>query len=65
MAQYDRVVMKNPDLARLLYNRLKLVIPEQVDGNTVTGLNDHFRFSKYHPGQSFARCDQPRLEWGS
>jgi predicted 2-oxoglutarate/Fe(II)-dependent dioxygenase YbiX len=22
-------------------------------GNQVTGLNDHFRFSKYHPGQQF------------
>ena len=54
VAQYDRVIMNNPDLAQVLYNRLKLIIPDQVDGNTVTGLNAYFRFSKYYPGQSFA-----------
>ena len=53
MAQYGRVVMILPDLARVLYNRLKHIIPSTVDGNPTTGLNDHFRFSKYHPGQRF------------
>lgn len=52
-AQYDRVVMIRPDLARVLFQRLSSFIPNEVDGNPVTGLNDHFRFSKYQPGQEF------------
>ena len=52
-AQYERVVMVRPDLARVLFDRLRRFIPDDVDGNRVTGLNDHFRFSKYHPGMEF------------
>lgn len=52
-AQYERVMMVRPDLARVLYARLRHAIPDEIDGNPVTGLNDHFRFSKYHPGMEF------------
>jgi hypothetical protein len=30
-AQYDRVMMVRPDLASLLFQRLKLIIPDEVD----------------------------------
>jgi prolyl 4-hydroxylase len=52
-AQYERVMMVRPDLARVLFQGLRHLIPDEVDGNRVTGLNDHFRFSKYHPGMEF------------
>jgi len=56
-ACYGRVVgrMKFEDqhLHEWLWNRLRDAIPSHVDGNPVVGLNDHFRFSKYHAGQFF------------
>ena len=40
-------------LNELLWNRLHHIIPTHVHGKPVCGLNDHFRFSKYHKGQFF------------
>jgi len=53
VAQYGRVTIIRPDLARALHQRLQSYMPRHIDGNPITGLNDHFRFSKYHPGQQF------------
>lgn len=56
-ACYGRVVgriqMDGRPLQEWLWDRLKDIIPAEVDGKRVTGLNDHFRFSKYHKGQFF------------
>ena len=41
------------ELAADLFNRVKQYIPAMINGFKVVGLNDHFRFSKYHPGGKF------------
>lgn len=54
IATYSRVEFDNP-LAKLLCNRLinNGFMPKYWQGSTVVGLNEHFRFSKYNPGQEF------------
>lgn len=53
IALYDRVIMTDKKLADHLYNKYKNIIPEYIDGERVVGINDHFRFSKYHIGGKF------------
>ena len=50
----DRVVARDPGLARLLWDRLTGVLPE-VDGEPANGLWDEFRYYRYEPGQRFKR----------
>lgn len=54
-AEYERVEMDNPLLAKLLWNRLQSAVelPTVVRACRVVGLNERFRFSKYHPGMEF------------
>lgn len=56
-AEYERVEMDDPGLAQELWRRLKnipdLQIPSSLHGGQTVGLNEHFRFSKYHPGMEF------------
>ena len=52
MASYDRNMMINADFAKTLYDTIRPLLPEQP---ATTGCNDHFRFSKYWPGQEFKR----------
>ncbi len=56
-AVYNRVVGKvsieGVPLHQFLKNALAGIIPDSIDGKRVTGLNDHFRFSKYYKGQFF------------
>ena len=56
-AVYSRVVgrvsIRGMPLHDFLWARLQPFIPTDVDGKRVVGLNDHFRFSKYHAGQFF------------
>lgn len=55
IANYNRVEFDNPLLAKLLCGRLiaRGFMPKSWNGSMVTGLNEHFRFSKYDPGQEF------------
>ena len=55
IAKYFRVEFDNPYLAQMLCSRLinRNVLPNMWNGSTVTGLNAHFRFSKYEPGMEF------------
>ena len=45
--------MINKDLANELYRKLYNFIPKKFSNRVVVGLNDHFRFSKYYPGERF------------
>ncbi|MCC2671758.1 MAG: putative iron-regulated protein [Armatimonadetes bacterium] len=51
----DRVALDDPDLARLLWERVREHVSEEVDGSRAVGLLDHFRFYRYDPGQRFKR----------
>lgn len=55
MATYFRVQMTSKDIAEILYKRIEPYLPENYLGIPKSSLylNDHFRFSKYHPGQEF------------
>src|SRR5665647_2704867 len=55
IANYLRYEFDNPSLAELLCSRLeqKGFMPKFWNGSMVTGLNAHFRFSKYEHGQEF------------
>ena len=68
-AHYDRNILVSAELAARIYERIKGALPADIVGGNVGGLkgmteasgdlktevylNDHFRFSKYHPGQRF------------
>jgi hypothetical protein len=57
-ANYDRNMLVSAEWAAKIYERIKGVLPAEIVGQTgdlktEIYLNDHFRFSKYHPGQSF------------
>lgn len=61
-SQYDRNILISAEWASRIYERIKGVLPAELlqglkesvgDLNTEVYLNDHFRFSKYHPGQYF------------
>jgi len=53
IAKYERVIMKDKKLAGELFEKIKYELPQQFKGMRIIGLNDHFRFSKYFPGNSF------------
>lgn len=53
MAEYYRVEMDSPEIAKTLFDRIKDHIPRVYNEMSLDYLNDHFRFSKYHPGQEF------------
>ena len=57
-AAYDRAVLVSAEWAARIYERIRGALPPLSgsgadDLKTEIYLNDHFRFSKYHPGQSF------------
>jgi prolyl 4-hydroxylase len=49
----DRVIFDDEELARLLWERVKVYIPEQIDDAKPTRLNPRFRIYRYIPGQRF------------
>ncbi len=53
LASYQRLLFVDRALASTLEHRLSKYIPKMYKGLRITGLNDHFRCSKYKPGQSF------------
>lgn len=65
---YLRVVMIDPTLAEVLFERIKGLLPETYKGFKILYLNSHFRFSKYKSGGHFplhkdgTNLDKDRLE---
>lgn len=55
IADYDRAVIINNNWASDLFSRFREYIPTKINDNIVVGLNDHFRFSKYHKGGRFEK----------
>eukprot|EP01118_Nematostelium_gracile_P001612 TRINITY_DN11676_c0_g1_i1.p1 TRINITY_DN11676_c0_g1~~TRINITY_DN11676_c0_g1_i1.p1 ORF type:complete len:200 (-),score=61.11 TRINITY_DN11676_c0_g1_i1:8-607(-) len=54
------VIIDDPQLAELLWNRIKDVLPEEFksieeEEMVAVGISDHFRFYRYEEGQKFVR----------
>ena len=51
--RYSRVIMIDPDLADYMWDKIKVLLPEKINGFKLLYVNDHFRFSRYHKGGYF------------
>jgi predicted 2-oxoglutarate/Fe(II)-dependent dioxygenase YbiX len=51
----DRLVIDDPMLAAMLYERLRASLPASIEGWSLAGLNERFRFCRYRDGQHFVR----------
>jgi hypothetical protein len=49
----DRVIWDSQELSDSLYERVKDLIPQDIDGWKPHGLNERFRFYRYKDGQRF------------
>jgi predicted 2-oxoglutarate/Fe(II)-dependent dioxygenase YbiX len=49
-----RVIFDDPELAGLLFGRVRARVPGELMGMHVVGANERFRGYRYHPGQRFA-----------
>ena len=49
----ERVLLDDPALAADLFNRSKQFLPTVIDGQSLTGFNERWRFYRYQPGQTF------------
>jgi hypothetical protein len=49
----DRVIWDDPPLAASLFERARPLLPADVDGHRLTGLNDRFRYYRYGQTQRF------------
>lgn len=49
----DRVIWDNHEMAETLYQRVKDLVPQNIDGWVPSGLNERFRFYRYKDGQKF------------
>jgi predicted 2-oxoglutarate/Fe(II)-dependent dioxygenase YbiX len=50
----ERVMFDDPAMAADLWDRLRPYVPPTLEGWSAAGLNERFRFYRYHPGQRFA-----------
>lgn len=48
-----RVMIDDHERARWLWERIEPFVPPTLDGRRVVGLNERFRYYRYHPGQYF------------
>lgn len=48
-----RVIYDDIQLAETLFSKLKHLLPEQLNGWTLSGLNERFRFYRYENGETF------------
>jgi hypothetical protein len=55
IADYDRAIIINEYWASELFSRFREYIPTRINDYIIVGLNDHFRFSKYHKGGRFEK----------
>ena len=58
----SRVIMDDPHTAESLFNRCSHQLPETWWGRQLCGLNERFRFYRYHPGQRFVRHTDAAFE---
>jgi predicted 2-oxoglutarate/Fe(II)-dependent dioxygenase YbiX len=58
----DRVVFDDPELAASLWERVKDMLPEAIEGCRPSGLYEQFRFYRYDPGQRFKRHKDGAVE---
>ncbi|MBU6951043.1 2OG-Fe(II) oxygenase [Hahella sp. HN01] len=49
----DRVIFDDAVMADNIFNRIKAMLPQEVDGWELIGLNERLRFYRYEPGQYF------------
>lgn len=49
IAIYHQAMITDQTLANKFYHKIKHLLPSHFNGFPIVGLNDHFRFSKYHP----------------
>ena len=49
----DRCIIDDTELANIIWERVKHVVPQTFKGRTVVGLNERLRFLRYYPGQRF------------
>lgn len=50
----ERVIADDRALARDLWRRVRDAVPPFLSGRQARGLNERFRYYRYHPGQKFA-----------
>jgi predicted 2-oxoglutarate/Fe(II)-dependent dioxygenase YbiX len=50
-----RLVHEDPELAQILFQKLKEFCPQNIENKVCTGLNERFRFYKYELNQRFKR----------
>lgn len=51
----DRVIMEDQAFARAVWERVQAMVPQEIEGCRVRGLDERFRFYRYDPGQRFKR----------
>jgi len=51
----DRAIVEDPTLADAVWERVRDLVPAEIDGCRATGLYPQFRFYRYDPGQRFKR----------
>jgi prolyl 4-hydroxylase len=49
----SRVMVDDPSLAKLVWERATLYVPRTLAGHHAVGVNERFRFYRYDPGQTF------------
>jgi predicted 2-oxoglutarate/Fe(II)-dependent dioxygenase YbiX len=49
----SRVMVDDPSLAHLVWERVRLYVPSTLAGHRAIGVNERFRFYRYDPGQTF------------
>src|SRR6266478_229151 len=49
----DRAIFDDPELARMLWERVGSEVPLTIDGAIAVGLNERFRYYRYDPSQRF------------
>ena len=50
----DRQLLDDPQLAATMFERLRHLLPEQLDGARLVGLNERFRVCRYRDNQRFS-----------
>lgn len=50
----DRVILDDPALAQVVWERVSPLLPPDMDRMVAVGLNERFRFYRYDVGQKFA-----------
>lgn len=49
----DRCIIDDPDMANIVFERIKSYLPQTWENHQIVGLNERLRFLRYDPGQKF------------